>query len=128
MSCACGNCKEVGWLPVRRPISGTRRSPKRLRCKICGGTGQLGGSVSIPLRATQRAEAFEQYNEDTHILQELGITILERTIEGHPDKLRELAKLMTQDYDLETGFETVPLPIKRDMLNAAERIVRCVGA
>lgn len=49
-------------------------------------------------------------------------------IEGHPDKSRVLAKLMTQDYDSPTGFETVSLPLKCEMMHAAERIVRHVGA
>lgn len=128
MTCVCGNCIGDGWLKVRRPTSGTRRSPKQLRCKICGGSGKLTDWVAIPLRAAQRTETFEQYHEDTRILQEFGITISERAIEGHPDKLRELAKLMAQDYDHETGFESVSLPLKREMLNAADRIVRHVGA
>ena len=123
----CGACKGEGWTKVHRPVGGTRRSPQKLRCRICGGSGILAGTVAIPLRATQRYEAFEQYHEDTTILQELGLTITERAIEGAPEKLRELAKLIAQDYDKKTGFETVSMPVKREMLNAAERITRYVG-
>ncbi len=123
----CGACKGDGWIMVRRPVSGTRRSPQKLRCRFCGGAGHLGETVAIPLRAKQRTEAFEQYHEDTHILQELGLTISNKTIDGAPERLRELAVLIAQDYDRETGFETVSASVKREMLSASERILRVVG-
>lgn len=125
---SCGTCGGQGWRPVQRPLSGTRRSPQRLRCKVCGGTGALGALVTIPLRAGQRAEAYAQYHEDTHILDELGLSITGHGISGDPHKLREFAVLMGQDYHQETGFETVSKGLKREMLNAAERILRVVGA
>jgi len=126
-SLCCGVCGGRGWRPVQRPLSGTRRSPQRLRCKVCGGTGALGAFVAIPLRAAQSEEAYAQYHEDTHILDELGLSISGHVISGDPLKLRELAVLMGQDYHQETGFETVPKGLKREMLNAAERILRVVG-
>lgn len=124
----CGGCGGQGWRPIQRPLSGTRRSPQRLSCKACGGTGVLGALVTIPLRAAQREEAYAQYHEDTHILDELGLSITGQGISGDPHKLRELAVLMGQDYHQETGFETVSRVLKREMLNAAERILRVVGA
>lgn len=123
----CGACNGEGWIKVRRPIGGTRRSPQRMRCRSCRGAGVLAEIVAIPLRAKQRAEAFEQYHEDTHILQELGLTFAEKTIEGAPEKLRELAVLIAQDYDHETGLETVSTTVKREMLAASARILRIVG-
>lgn len=90
--------------------------------------GCPGALVTIPLRAAQREEAYAQYHEDTHILDELGLSITGQGISGDPHKLRELAVLMGQDYHQETGFETVSRVLKREMLNAAERILRVVGA
>lgn len=85
-------------------------------------------AILVRLTAVQSAELFAQYHEDTPILKELAIKVVGREIEGRPDSLRELAKLIAMDYDLETGFETVSGPLKRAMLRAAEHIVRQVSA
>jgi hypothetical protein len=69
-----------------------------------------GPCVVVELTSSQFRELFEQYHEDTHILQELGI------------------KTKVQDYDLETGFETVSVSLKRTMLRAASRIAERLGS
>jgi hypothetical protein len=87
-----------------------------------------GPCVVVELTSSQFRELFEQYHEDTHILQELGIKTKGSSIHGRSDRMRELAKLMVQDYDLETGFETVSVSLKRTMLRAASRIAERLGS
>ena len=94
---------------------------------MCRGSGVLPSQVFIALRSGQRTEAFEQYHEDTHIFQEFAIAVSSRGVEASPVGLRELAKLIQEDYDLDTGFETVTRTLKTEMLNVATRITRVVG-
>lgn len=68
-----------------------------------------------------------QHHEDTHILPEFGIVVSDSEVQGSPAALRALAKLIEQDYDRETGFETVKDSLKREMLIAADRISRVVS-
>lgn len=123
----CLSCAGEGWTKVRRPTSGTRRSPRALRCLICHGTGVLPERVEIRVRGAAREEIQAQYHEDTHVLVELGVSTTANGVEGTVAGLQELAYLIECDYDLETGFETVKSGLKREMLIAAGRISRAVG-
>lgn len=123
----CFRCGGAGRLRVRRPTSGTRRSPQYRACPVCHGAGSLPEIVAIPLRSKQFAEVYAQYHEDTHLLGELAISVTDRGVAGSPAALRELAKLIAQDYNLVTGFETVRTPLKREMLCIVPRILGSVG-
>lgn len=94
---------------------------------MCHGAGSLPEVVAIPLRSKQLAEVYAQYHEDTHLLGELAISVTDRGVAGSPAALRELAKLIAQDYNLVTGFETVRTPLKREMLCIVPRILGSVG-
>ncbi len=123
----CFRCRGEGRVNVLRTASGTRRSPRYRKCPVCSGTGNLPEAVVIPLRGGQRAEVYSQYHEDAHILDELAVEITDAGVLGSPAALRELAKLIAQDYSLTTGFETVRAPLKREMLCIVPRILGAVG-
>lgn len=123
----CFRCRGEGRVNVLRTASGTRRSPRYRKCPVCSGTGNLPEAVVIPLRGGQRAEVYSQYHEDTHILDELAVEITDAGVLGSPAALRELAKLIAQDYSLTSGFETVRAPLKREMLCIVPRILGAVG-
>jgi len=94
---------------------------------VCHGSGALPSVVLIRLTTPQRVETEAQYQEDTHLLGELQLAMAPDGVQGPAEGLRELAYLIECDYHRESGFQTVPAQLKRQMREAALRIQQAVG-